>query len=168
MRKTSRTILWIGVPMALAAILWLWPYAGYGGAPADAPSFPHDNLEITHADGSGKVAFNVEVATTPAQAAYGLMFRRSLPADAGMLFVFDPPQIVSMWMKNTYIPLDMLFVRVDGVIVKIVTHAEPFSLATINSGEPVHGVIELGDGVAARDGLKVGDKVLYSAFTSAP
>jgi hypothetical protein len=129
-----------------------------------APVFPRGTLEIAQAGGK-TFPFSIEIATTPAQHEYGLMFRRSLPEDAGMLFLFSPDQPVSFWMKNTFIPLDMLFVRGDGTIEKIVTHAPPQSLANISSDEPVRGVIEINGGAADRLGLATGDKVLYPAFS---
>jgi uncharacterized membrane protein (UPF0127 family) len=164
--KRLQSVLWIAMPAALAGLLWLGSLF-LTGAPFDAPAFPKDSLAIKRA-GGGLAFFTVEVAATPVETSYGLMFRRSLPEDSGMLFLFQPDQIISMWMKNTYIPLDMLFVRRDGVIVKIVTHTEPFSLTTINSDELVKGVIEIGGGVAAKKGINTGDIVLYPAFAPAP
>jgi len=126
-------------------------------------SFPHATLVIEPADGK-PFSFDIELATTTEQHARGLMFRRTMPRDAGMLFLFEPDQPVDFWMKNTFIPLDMLFVRADGVIIKVVTHAEPFSTAMISSNEPVRGVIEINAGEADRRGIRTGDKVIYPAF----
>ena len=94
----------------------------------------------------------------------GLMFRRSLGDDEGMIFLHDKAGPVGMWMKNTYISLDMFFVRSDGVIHRIETHTEPFSLATISSDGEVLAVIEMIAGSADRLGIKPGDKVEYPAF----
>lgn len=151
--------------IVLAGAIALWVHSVSAQAPHDAPVFPHASLTIEGADGQ-KRAFDVEIATTPEQEAYGLMFRRSLAPDAGMIFVSDPDRIVSMWMKNTFIPLDMLYVRRDGVIVKIVANAVPFDLTPLPSGEPVHGVIELKGGEAANQGIKTGDKVIFQGFST--
>lgn len=156
-------IVWLGVPVLLAAGLFLWAHAA-GQTPAGAPSFPHTTMAIEHQDGQ-RIGFNIEVAATPDEQTYGLMFRRSLAPDAGMLFIFDPPRMVSFWMKNTYISLDMLFVRANGTIEKIVTHAEPLNLKPIPSDEPVKGVVEIGAGVAAKDGIQLGDKLIYPGFS---
>jgi len=157
-------ILWAFLAVFLAAVLLLWPHLAGGQRPGNAPSFGHASLVILQADGK-KLSFDVEVATTPAQHAYGLMFRHSLPPDAGMLFLFVPDQRTAFWMKNTYIPLDMLFVRGDGTIARIAVKAEPLNLALIDSGEPVRGVIEINGGAAETLGIKPGDKVLYPAFS---
>ena len=106
----------------------------------------------------------VELATSPAQLEQGLMFRQSLPADAGMLFDFKAPQPAMMWMKNTLIPLDMLFVDGQGRIVSLHERAVPGSLETIGSGAPVRAVVELNGGTVARLGIKPGDRVLFPIF----
>ncbi len=89
-----------------------------------------------------------------ADRARGLMFRRSMAADHGMLFDFERVEPVAMWMKNTYLPLDMLFLRADGTVARIAADTEPLSTRTIPSGEPVLGVLELNAGTAARLGLR--------------
>ncbi len=108
--------------------------------------------------------FTVEMATTPKQQAQGLMFRRDMAADAGMLFIYRPVRVVSMWMRNTVIPLDMLFIGEDGRIEKIVERTVPMSLSTITSDRPVRAVLELNSGTAARLGVEPGDRVLHEAF----
>lgn len=133
-------------------------YAGAG-----APQLPISPLLIRTADGA-KHSFTVELARTPAERAQGLMFRTSLAADGGMLFDFKELESVAMWMKNTLIPLDMLFIARDGRIVRIVERAVPLSLAPIPSGEPVLAVLELNGGTAARLGLKLGDRVIHPIF----
>ena len=110
---------------------------------------------------SGDHSFNIEVANTNQERALGLMFRRSLPADGGMLFLYDRPQPAAMWMKNTLIPLDMVFISPDGTVHRIEQNAEPHSTALIPSEGPVVGVLELNGGEAAKIRLKRGDKVLY-------
>jgi uncharacterized membrane protein (UPF0127 family) len=126
------------------------------------PSFDHDRLAIESS--AGRFEFKVELATTPDQRAYGLMFRESLADDHGMLFDFGHPQPVAMWMRNTYIPLDMLFIRADGRIGRIVQQARPLSDTVLASGEPVRAVLELRGGIAAELGIKPGDRVVYRLF----
>jgi uncharacterized membrane protein (UPF0127 family) len=110
-------------------------------------------------------AFEVEVARNDADRAQGLMFRRSMPADHGMLFDFGKVEPVAMWMQNTYLPLDMLFIRQDGRVARVAANMEPLSTRTIPSGEPVLAVLELNGGVAAKLGLQPGDRVEHSIFT---
>ncbi len=100
--------------------------------------------------------FTVEVAATPEQQERGLMFRKSLAGDRGMIFPYDPPQDVSFWMKNTLIPLDIVFIRADGTIVRI-TPAKALDLTPLPSGEPIAGVLEIRSGRAAELGIKEGD-----------
>jgi uncharacterized membrane protein (UPF0127 family) len=114
--------------------------------------------------GGQRQAFRVEVARNDADRAQGLMFRRSMPADQGMLFDFGRVEPVSMWMQNTYLPLDMLFIRADGSIARIAANTEPLSTRTIPSGEPVLAVLELNAGTAARLGIKAGDRVEHPLF----
>jgi uncharacterized membrane protein (UPF0127 family) len=110
---------------------------------------------------SGEHSFNVEVATSERERAIGLMFRRSLPETGGMLFLYDQPQRAAMWMRNTYIPLDMIFISADGRVHRIETNTEPFSTDVIPSEGEVVGVLELNAGQADRIGLKRGDLVIY-------
>lgn len=119
---------------------------------------------LTIVSASGPHRFTVELAESPAQMEQGLMFRRSLAADAGMLFDFKQPTMAIMWMHNTLIPLDMLFVDQQGLIVNIAQRAVPESDATIGAAAPVRAVIELNGGTADRLGIKPGDRVLYSIF----
>lgn len=109
-------------------------------------------------------AFQVEVARNDADRAQGLMYRRSMPADRGMLFDFGRVEPVAMWMQNTYLSLDMLFIQADGTIARIAANAEPLSTRTIPSGEPVLAVLELNGGTAARLGLRAGDRVEHPLF----
>lgn len=108
--------------------------------------------------------FQVEVARNDADRAQGLMFRRSMAQEHGMLFDFGRVEPVAMWMQNTYIPLDMLFIRSDGTIARVAANTEPLSTRTIPSGEPVLAVLELNGGAAARLGIKVGDRVEHALF----
>jgi uncharacterized membrane protein (UPF0127 family) len=109
-------------------------------------------------------SFQVEVARNDADRAQGLMFRRSMAPDRGMLFDFGRVEPVAMWMQNTYLPLDMLFIRPDGTIARIAANTEPLSTRTIPSGEPVLAVLELNAGTASRLGIKAGDRVEHSLF----
>ena len=114
--------------------------------------------------GGQRQSFKVEVARNDADRAQGLMYRRAMPADQGMLFDFAKVGPVSMWMQNTYLPLDMLFVRPDGTIARIAANTEPLSTRTIPSGEPVLAVLELNAGTAARLGIKPGDRIEHPLF----
>jgi uncharacterized membrane protein (UPF0127 family) len=149
------------MPRRLAAILF---YALVLAVPAAAQleTFPTGEVTIDTAGGPHK--FAVEIATTPAQLEQGLMFRRHLAADAGMLFDFGVPTRATMWMKNTLIPLDMLFVGADGRIVNIHARAVPGSLEAIAAAAPVRAVIELNGGTADRLGIRPGDRVVSPIF----
>jgi uncharacterized membrane protein (UPF0127 family) len=127
------------------------------------PHFDKSTMRIDLAGGQ-HVDFAIEVARTPAQQEYGLMFQRHLEDHAGMIFIEEPPQVMAMWMKNTYIPLDMLFVGSDGTILSIAPNAVPKSEDIISSGDPVAAVIELAGGAAVRLGIKPGDKISSPAF----
>jgi uncharacterized membrane protein (UPF0127 family) len=109
-------------------------------------------------------AFDIWVADTEARRERGLMFIKQLDANAGMLFIYPQSQVISMWMKNTYLPLDMLFVGADGRVVKVVENTKPLSLDTIDSDQPVHAVIELNAGVASKLHLRPGSLVIHPAF----
>ncbi len=120
---------------------------------------------LTIVSGDKRHLFSVEVARTDADRAQGLMYRRTMAADRGMLFDFMVDAPVSMWMKNTYLPLDMLFIRSDGTIARIASDTEPLSTQTIPSGSPVRSVLELNAGTARRLGIKSGDRVEHPMFT---
>jgi len=105
---------------------------------------------------NGVHRLTVEVAATPEQQERGLMFRNSIAADRGMIFPYEPAQEVAFWMKNTLIPLDIIYIRSDGTIVRIV-NAQPMDLTPLPSGEPIVGVLEIGGGRAAEMGIKEGD-----------
>lgn len=113
---------------------------------------------------SGRHTIRAEIADTPAKRELGLMFRRSLPEDQGMLFLFGPERVIEMWMKNTYISLDMIFIASNGTVVSIAKDTEPFSESIISSGSPASAVLEVNAGVARRLSLKVGDKVVHPRF----
>lgn len=134
-------------------------------APAQLARFATSSLTIDTEKGPQR--FSIELALTPQQQEQGLMFRRSLPADAGMLFVFGDTRPASFWMKNTLIPLDMLFIAADGRIADIHQRAVPLSEETINSKVPVRAVLELNGGTVARLGIRPGDVVRYPVFGNA-
>ena len=117
--------------------------------------------------GEGVAVFQVELAITPAQLQRGLMERRYLPPNAGMMFRFSPPRRASMWMKNTWISLDMLFIDSKGVIRFIAPMTTPHSLNLISSPMPVSSVLEIAGGRAEELGIKVGDRVLHKWFEPA-
>ncbi len=132
---------------------------------AELQQFPTSELTIVSA--SGRHWFKVEIAQTPEQMTQGLMFRRSLAPDAGMLFDYKQPTAATMWMRNTLIPLDMLFVDTEGRIVNIHQRAVPQSLDVIAAAAPVRAVIELNGGTAARLGIEPGDQVVHPLFGNA-
>ena len=131
------------------------------GLPASAA----DLQKIEIASKNGTHPFNVELALTDDQRARGLMFRKELPEGQGMLFDFKQDQDVSMWMRNTLIPLDMLFINADGSIRRIAENTEPLSERTIPSGGPVRGVLEVIGGTAKKLGIAAGDKVAHPVFS---
>lgn len=114
--------------------------------------------------GAGEFSFTVEIADEEPERSRGLMFRETMLQTHGMLFVFDELQPVSMWMKNTILPLDMVFVRPDGTVARIEYDTSPQSLKIISSGEPVSHVLELNAGMSRLIGLRPGDRLLHPLF----
>ncbi len=121
-------------------------------------------LEI--ASKNGVHIFGVEMAVTPEEQARGLMFRRDLPDKQGMLFDFQREQPTSFWMKNTYISLDMIFIRADGRILRIAENTVPLSEALVSSGGPVRAVLEVIAGTCKKLGIAAGDRVSHPIFNS--
>jgi uncharacterized protein len=121
-------------------------------------SFPIDTLTIKSKDAAHQ--FTVEVAKTSRQQSQGLMYRRKMAADAGMVFIYSSAKPISMWMKNTLIPLDMVFIGASGTISRIVERTTPMSQTIISSGGPAKAVLELNGGTASRMKLKIGDRVV--------
>ena len=115
-----------------------------------------------------QVSFDIELAVSPQERARGLMFRESLPQRAGMLFVFDPPQPVVFWMKNTLIPLDIIFVDKTGVVTSIHEHAIPGDLSPIEGGDSVFAVLEINAGLAARYLITPGTQMQHEVFSQGP
>jgi uncharacterized protein len=126
-----------------------------------------DRFTIVIHSANGDHAFDVQDAATPAEQERGLMFRRSLRPNEGMIFPYNPPQRVSFWMKNTLIPLDMIFVRPDYTIARIAT-AKPLDETGVPSGEPIVMVIEIAGGRAAELGIRPGDSVRAPPDLTAP
>ena len=149
----------LAVVLVAGAFAMLPGSANAQSAPAAAGLEP-----LTIVTASGRHAFQVEVMRTPDQRARGLMHRQFMPADRGMLFDFKQVEPVAMWMQNTYISLDMLFIRADGTVARIAERAEPLSTRTIPSGEPVLSVLEVNAGIAEKLGIKPGDKVEHALF----
>jgi uncharacterized membrane protein (UPF0127 family) len=146
--------MWFGI---VASVVALWAFTGGG---AHAATF--QPLEIVTK--SGVHVFSVEMATTEQEKETGLMYRKELADGKGMLFDFSPEQQVSMWMKNTYISLDMIFIRADGRILRIAENTEPLSTKIIPSGGLAKGVLEVIAGTAQKYGIQPGDRVGHPLF----
>lgn len=149
--------VWLRRGLVAAAALHLVLLAGLARAAEES------TLEIVTRDGVH--VFTVEMARTDEERQKGLMFRKELPEGRGMLFDFKPDQDVAMWMRNTYIPLDMLFINGDGTIRRIAESTEPLSEKTIPSGGPVRGVLEVIGGTTKKLGIKAGDRVAHPLFS---
>ena len=155
-------------PSRLLGLFGLAAFAVAGCAPSAAQA-PNGAATGAHAalvpltikTAKGVVHYHVEVATTGDEQARGLMYRTSLPHHGGMIFPMAPARFASFWMKNTYIPLDIIFIRPDGSIARIAANAVPENLATIDSGEPVSAVLEIIGGGAAANGIVEGDVVVW-------
>ncbi|MBV8800843.1 MAG: DUF192 domain-containing protein [Alphaproteobacteria bacterium] len=148
---------------ALAATL-AWPAAASNPQPL---SLPHSQIVIDTP--KGPVRLEVEVAADSASRMRGLMYRTHLAANSGMLFDFHRDDFCNFWMKNTVLPLDMIFIRADGTISSIAANTTPYSEKTISSTEPVRAVLEINGGRAAALGIRPGEKVHNPAFAaSAP
>jgi uncharacterized membrane protein (UPF0127 family) len=131
---------------------------------AAAPAQAAGEARIEIVSKTGVHAFTVELATNDDERSRGLMFRKQLPAGRGMLFDFQRDQLVSFWMRNTYISLDMIFITGDGHILRIAEGAEPLSDRMIPSGGPVRAVLEVIAGTARKEGIAPGDRVTGSIF----
>jgi len=148
---TENKRTWAALLLALAAMA------------ANGDDFPRSTLEIRSAQ--GRQIFSIRIADTPERQELGLMYETRLPADEGMLFPQDEPRVVSMWMKNTYIPLDMLFIDSHGRIACLLANTAPQSLAILSCPKPVKAVLEIGGGESAGRGIRVGDRVLHEVFS---
>jgi uncharacterized membrane protein (UPF0127 family) len=147
-------------PLRIALAFLIAPLLAAGPAPAAQQG----TLEI--ATKSGVRVFAVELAVTDEEREKGLMFRKQVPDGYGMLFDFKKEQMVTMWMKNTYVSLDMIFIRDDGRIARIAENTEVLSEHIIPSGQPVRAVLEVVAGTAKKYGIAAGDKVAYPIFNS--
>jgi uncharacterized membrane protein (UPF0127 family) len=155
MRRMANSPRSLTLLLALTLVIW-------GAASRSSLSADSQTLEITSR--TGVHVFAVEMAETDDKRTRGLMHRKSMPAGHGMLFDFKQDQMVAMWMRNTYIPLDMIFIRRDGTIARIAENTEPLSERIISSGGPVRAVFEVIAGTARRLGLAPGDRVAHPMF----
>ena len=155
----------------LAAFVLAVSLASCGSAPVAnqaQPPAPHgapSGLDVValNVEGHGRShVFTVEVARTASQQELGLMHRHDLGADAGMLFPFDPPRPASFWMRNTLIPLDMIFIRPDGSIARVAANTVPMSETPVAVAEPMTAVLEIRGGRAAQLGIVEGDRVAWN------
>jgi len=121
-----------------------------------------DQVELTIVSNGRRHRFTVEVARTAEEQAMGLMYRNALAPDRGMIFPMDPPRPAAFWMRNTLIPLDMIFVRADGTIANIAANTVPLSEQPVGSDGPVAAVLEIAGGRAGELGIKPGDQVRWS------
>ena len=153
LRKGRRLMMLLAAGFAVLVMLSVAPAARAASV---------QPLEI--ATKSGVHVFSVEMATTEEEKQTGLMYRKELPDGKGMLFDFSPEQQISMWMKNTYIPLDMIFIRADGRILRIAENTEPLSTKIISSGGLARGVLEVIAGTAQKYGIQPGDRVAHPLF----
>lgn len=149
------------IPLVAVLLLFAVPAAAQ-----PQPTLPQSDLVIVTEKGPQR--FKVELADNDASRARGMMFRTSMAPDAGMLFDFGQEQTVSFWMRNTLIPLDMLFIKADGTILNIHQRAIPRDETGITSAGPVRAVLELNGGTAARLGIRPGDRVRHAVFGNPP
>lgn len=157
MRRSRSAVLYV-LLVTLAA-------SGCRSAPADAGEQANrvENLLSVQVETvSGPHVFEVEVARTSAEQAQGLMYRRAIPLDGGMLFPFPVPQRAVFWMKNTLIPLDLIFIRADGRVARIAANTVPYSLDPVDAGEDVTAVLEIRGGRAAALGIRAGARTQWA------
>jgi len=159
MTRLSRRTFGLAAAYSLLGVPGAWQAFGQG---QKLQTFEKNRLAIQTK--TGRHEFSVELAWRPKQQAQGLMFRRRMAADAGMLFIYPSAQPASMWMKNTFIPLDLVYIDRTGRIVGFYQRSVPQSLEVITSKKPVRAVLEVNAGTAARLQIAVGDKVLHPAF----
>ncbi len=154
--------------LLIVCVLWgALPVYAMGDRQAGADANHVSLSDLTIARGDIKIAtYRVEIADSEDQRAQGLMFRQSLPADQAMLFVYERPRAVRMWMKNTYIPLDMIFADGRGVITHIHPGAQPHDLTPIRGGAAVRYVLEVNAGDVQAHGIRIGDKILHSSINN--
>ena len=166
-RKTDNAL--IAKMLFSVTLFGAWALAWTAPPPAvaaDAVRFEISELAVVTE--RGRFSFTVEMAVTEAQRQRGLQHRNALAPDAGMLFDFGNLQPASMWMKNTLIPLDMIFVAGDGRVVNVAARNRPASLAVIRSAGAVRAVLEVNAGTAGRLGVEAGSLILHPLFGTAP
>ena len=151
---------------ALAALVGA-PAAAQPGVDRPQPRLPTERMVIVGREGR-RHDFTVEMALTPEQQTIGLMFRTEVAPNEGMIFDWGTPRESSMWMRNTLVPLDMVFIAADGRIIRIAERTVPLSLTPIGSGGPVRATLELRGGITEQLDIRVGDRVLHRMFGSAP
>ncbi len=149
--------------VAVAALLFL-----SGCSPAGQPQTGLRQIPLVVDTPNGPVKFTVALANTDETRRVGLMFRKTMPADEGMLFDFRKEQYASFWMKDTILPLDMLFIKADGTISTIAENAIPYSEEPVPSSEPVQAVLEINGGRARALGIAAGEKVHGKIFGNGP
>ncbi|MCW8085129.1 DUF192 domain-containing protein [Sabulicella glaciei] len=149
--------------LLLAGLLAPFSLAAQPGVDRPQPKLPEERLAIVSRDGT-RHEFRVEMAVRPEHQTIGMMFRTEMQPEEGMLFDWGAPRESTMWMRNTLIPLDMVFIAADGRVHRIHERAVPQSLATISSGGPVRATLELQGGTAERLNLRVGDRVEHRVF----
>ncbi len=154
-----RSLLSLGLAFAMNTALGGGPVRAQSAAPEPLSAFPQDVLAIRTPSGH-VLNFLVWIADRPSREEQGLMFVHEMDDHAGMLFLFPGGQRISMWMKNTYISLDMLFINADGRVDYIASHATPLSLDIISAPNPARAVLELKGGISEKLGIRVGDTVL--------
>jgi uncharacterized membrane protein (UPF0127 family) len=147
---------------AFLFICLLAPALAFAEITGPQPELPTANITID--TDHGPTTFKVELATTPATQEAGLMFRKVMSPNAGMLFDFRTPVMISFWMKNTILPLDMIFIRKDGTISSIAPDTKPYSTDSIPASEPVRAVLEINAGRSAALGILPGEKVHGAIF----
>ncbi len=150
--------------LLLAALVILAGTANAQTPTKAQPKLPTETLSIISDDGKTHV-FTVELPVTEQEQATGEMFRKSIPADTGMLFMWPQPQVSEMWMENCPVPEDMVFIGADGTIKSIAENTVPYSLKNISSGVPVMATLELQGGLTAAENINVGDKVIAKQFS---
>jgi uncharacterized membrane protein (UPF0127 family) len=161
---SSRITSWMrGLAAALVIYLSLQPLVAAQEQAMELPVHPEPLIADTD---KGERSFTIEIADDPGERSRGLMFRREMDDDHGMLFIFEQSQPVGFWMKNTPLPLDLVFIGEDGK-VRAIERGEPFSEAPIAPGEPVQFVLELNAGTAAEAGIDNGDLIRHPAISQA-
>jgi len=163
LRKILLAVAAIAVIVAALGLYLAVPQST--SASSQAMRLPVDPVPLVAVTASGEHDFTIEIADDSSERSAGLMFRENMADDHGMLFVFEQTRVVGFWMKNTPMPLDLVFIGADG-IVRDILPGEPFSEASIGPAEPVRFVLELKQGIAGRAAIKYGDTIRHPAITA--